>query len=375
MTILQAGSPTAFSYPIASLKGQIPNATISDNPSMGNTQPITAQIGSDLVYPDFVVQNIIGLYTDLKVGDYEWTIPSGWKTSTGKTGTFVLDATASKNVYITPDNFTSGEIKVRGMNSRGSAGSEYKTFPVDRGLKFINYPASITFGDKTTQSFSVTAFPGVTYEWSAPAGWQVNGQGGASVSITPNFCSSSNATDNKVRVRLKKNNDVSDWLDCPTQIMSPDISIGANVYQYEAVAVTLQNFNLNEMQSVDFSGDGVKNLSNQGDYKIAFLTEGNINLNISILLNGCTAPITFNKQITVNPSRISITGPSAVCPGTTGTFTLNNANTSISWSSSSTLSVTQDGNSTTVTNNATMNVDFGDTRPAISVIPVHFFVA
>ena len=83
-TILQTGSPTAFSYPIASLKGQIPDATISDNPLMGNTQPITAQIWSDMVYPDFVVKNIIGLDTDLKVGGYEWTIPSGWKTSTGK---------------------------------------------------------------------------------------------------------------------------------------------------------------------------------------------------------------------------------------------------------------------------------------------------
>jgi len=237
---LQAGDPTQFSYKIASLKGKVPDVTLSNsNPSMGDTQAITAQLWSDMEFTGIYESNMVGSAT-LKADNYEWTIPSGWKAvaSGTKTGTFTLSAAASKNgISITPDNFTTGEVKVRAMNALGSAGSEYKTFPMDRGgFKFITYPPSIAYGDNTPRTFSVTAFAGVTYDWSIPPGWQISGQGSNSVTITPSICSF-----DTIKVRLKKDNDTSQWLNCPMQITSfPDISSSSSTAnQYDLFTFTL----------------------------------------------------------------------------------------------------------------------------------------
>jgi len=236
------GTPISFTYKIATQKGQTPNIILSNsNQSMGDTQPITAQLWSDMTYPGIYVSNGLGGYKDLLVSYYEWTIPSGWKAvaSGTKTGTFTLSAAASENgISITPDNFTAGEVKVRAMNALGSAGSEYKTFPIDRGFSFTAYPASIAYGDNTPRTFSVSSFPGVTYEWSAPSDWQINGQGNTleglnlnSVSMTPSICS----YDNTINVRLKKDNDISQWYGFLTQMTNlPDISSNpSTIYQYE----------------------------------------------------------------------------------------------------------------------------------------------
>ena len=64
-----------------------------------------------------------------------------------------------------------------------------------------------------------------------------------------------------------------------------------------------------------------------------------------------------------------ITGPSSVCPGTTGVFTVNHpfANVGVTWSCSPSLSITPNGNSVTVTNNTTLNNS--PTLSAPSMIP------
>ncbi|MCL2652158.1 MAG: hypothetical protein FWD60_14190, partial [Candidatus Azobacteroides sp.] len=189
--VLQAGDTIQRSYAIASLKGKTPDITLSNsNPSMGSIQPITVISLNDMEFQGIYISNGFGGSTTLKVEDYEWILPSGWQTSKGNKGTFTLNVSDSKNISIIPDLFTIGEFKVRGMNTLKSAGSDYKTFTMDRGFRFTSYPTSITFGDNTTRTFSVAAFPGLAYEWSVPAGWQINsGQGTNTVSITPGFCS------------------------------------------------------------------------------------------------------------------------------------------------------------------------------------------
>ncbi|MDR0505752.1 MAG: hypothetical protein LBH32_02885 [Dysgonamonadaceae bacterium] len=314
---------------------------------MGNTQTITAKLWNDMVYPGVYVDNGFGGSTDLKVDDYEWTLPSGWRTSTGKTGKFLLGASESKDdISIIPDNFTTGELKVRAINPLRSAGSEYKTFAINRGFSFTAFPATITYGDKTVRNFSVTYFPGITYEWNVPEGWQINGQGSTlgglnmnSVSITPSFCYVSGG---EVKVRLKKDNVVSSWFEFPTQITVPDISVNASViYQYEEVLFTFKNINVNEIQSVAFSGNGVSFIGKRlSDYRILFSMTGNVNVNISVFLNGCNRSVSFTKQFTINPHRVFISGPSEIC--TTGAFSINNLplGATVVWSGGDKLSLT-----------------------------------
>jgi len=331
------GTPISFTYKLATLKGQTPNILLSSNPPMGNTQPVKISAWTDMVFNNIIMNSGYGFGVDLKVEDYyEWTLPSEW-TANGKKGTFILTVYDSKNISIIPDLFTTGEIKVRAMNKLQSAGSDYKTFPINREFKFTSSP-SITYGNKTAQTFSVTAVPGFIYNWSVPAGWQINGQGSTleglnlnSVSITPNFCSP--ITD-VIKVRLKSGNSFSDWLNSPTQIAAPNISPNiVQIYQYEETTLSLQNIDVNEIQSVDFSSN-VKKISNQGaNYKVLFLDAGNLGVNVSILLKGCSTPITFNKLITVNPSRITISGPASVCPSSSVTYTASsNAPANFSWS-------------------------------------------
>jgi len=345
------GTPISFTYKLATLKGQTPNIILSNsNPSMGNTQPVTVSAWNDMVFQNITMNSGYGTGVDLKVEKYEWTLPSGW-TANGKTGKSVFTVPESKSISIIPDLFTIGEIKVRAMDKLDSAGSEYKTFTMDRGFKFTSYPTSITFGDNTTRTFSVAAFPGLAYEWSVPAGWQINsGQGTNTVLITPGFCSVPN---DKIKVRLKSGNAVSDWLNCPTQIATPYFSSSSStVDQYGCLTLTLQNIDLSKVQSVSISNN-VSVISNQGaDYTILFPTLGSVQVTATVLLKDCTTPIIISAYIIVNPSRFSITGPSAVCPGSSATFTISNApcSAAITWACSSNLNMTVSGNTATVNN-------------------------
>jgi hypothetical protein len=354
---INSGTPMSFSYQIASLKGQTPTILLQNtNPQMGNAQPFTAQLAEDMVYSGVYVSNGWGGSTNLKADDYEWTLPPGWGASGGRSGTFTLSASESKNgITITPDHFSTGELKVRAVNLLGTAGSEYKTYSMDRGFT-RTYPQSISFGDNTTKTFAMTAYSGVIYEWSVPSGWQINGQGSTveavnlnSVSVTPNFCVASN--DPTIKVRLKKDNAVSQWFVFPTQIASADIVMGAStIYQYEEALFTLQNIEPSDVQSINFSGNGVIYLGAQeSGYRVFFSTTGNIDLSASVLLNGCATTFTLTKQVAVSPTRIAIVGPPTFY--STGTFTINNlpANATVSAQTSYGHTTSVSGNVITVT--------------------------
>jgi len=314
------GSPTQLSYQIASLKGQTPSMTVSANPIIGSKQTITAQIYGDVIYPGIYINNGSGGSTNKTAEYYEWTLPQNWS-AVGQIGsTFILGAN-QKSISITSDYVTSGEVKVRALNGTKTAGSETKTILLDRGFTFTNNPTSIVFGDNAAKTFSTTLFNGITYEWSVPAGWQINGQGNSleavnlnSVSITPEFC---NQSDNKVKVRLKKDGEVSNWYEPTTYqgVLQPIIANSTStIYQYENAFFSISNIFASSINSVSWSGDGVYISTNNGiNSKLAFAKSGIIRVYATILLQGCSTPTIIYKDITVNANRLSLSGNPTLC--------------------------------------------------------------
>jgi hypothetical protein len=354
-TILKAGTPIQMSHKIASLKGQTPEMSVSSNPPMGSKQTITAQITTEATYPNIQESSVTEGTINKRAEYYEWTLPANW-TAAGQNGnTFIIGA-QQKSITITPDNVTSGAVKIRALNSAKTAGSETRSNTLDRGFAITAFPPSINIGDNSPKTFSTTLFNGITYEWSTPSEWKINGQGNIleslnmnSVNITPAFCSFG---DMMVRVRIKKDGDVSSWYDFPYYkgIAQPTISSNTQtVYQYEDVNFSLSNISVAGVNSVTWSGDGVLVLNNQGlNSEIVFTKSDTIVLNVIILMNGCSIPIALPISVVVNPGRLLTSGPSSIC--TQATFTVNSSSgassgCTVSWRKSNNLSYdNQSGN-------------------------------
>ena len=124
---------------IASLKGQTPGMSVSSNPPMGSKQTITAQITLEATYPNIYEYNVINGNTLKKAEYYEWTLPANW-TAVGQAGSKFILGAQQKSITITPDNFTSGAVKVRALNSPQTAGSETRSYTLDRGFAFTSFP-------------------------------------------------------------------------------------------------------------------------------------------------------------------------------------------------------------------------------------------
>jgi hypothetical protein len=328
---------------IASLKGQTPNLVVTGgNPPMATKPQLNAQVLEDVIYPGIYEKNILGVMTNKTARKFEWTLPKGWTTADGQhSGTFITNPDV-KQIAVIPNYFTPGAIQVRAVNDIGSAFSDVGTQNFDRGFSFTNYPTSaIPFGQVSTYTFAVTPIAGVSFEWNVPAGWQINGQGNVlegvglnSISVTTTgFCANSSV----VQVRLKKDAEVSDWFTCPYPgVSQPTITNGTStIYQYEDANFSLSNISVSGINSISWSGDGVLVLNNQGvNSKIVFTKSGTIELKATVVLAGCSTPIIRSKSVVVNPSRLSISGPSQIC-SSSATFTIDNLSTgaTVAWSS------------------------------------------
>lgn len=315
---LKAGTPIQFSPPIASLKGQAPTLVVTgSNPPMGSKVQLTAQVLGDVIYPGIMVDNGWGGSTNKIANVFEWSL-TNWKTTSGKPGTFITDPDV-KQIVVETDYFTQGSIKVRAVNDIGSAYSETSSQNFDRGFSFTNYPSSlIPFGQTSTYTFAVTPVSGVTFEWEVPSGWQINGQGNVlegvnlnSINVeTSSFCSNSSV----VRVRLKKDAEVSGWFTCPYKGVSQPIITTSPVYQYENTSLSISNIPASIISSVNWSGEGVVTTSSQGaGAKLVFTKSGLITLTAAVLLNGCSTPIPYKKDVIVGASRLSLSGSSPIC--------------------------------------------------------------
>ena len=98
---------------------------------------------------------------------FEWTLPSGWQTTTGQTGTFV--STSSINV-VPPASASSVSISVR-----AKANTQYSlpaTLQITRNLENFAVTGPTPVLCNTTQRYTAPAASGVTYTWHLPNGWE-----------------------------------------------------------------------------------------------------------------------------------------------------------------------------------------------------------
>ncbi len=363
---LQKGSVQQFIRKIASLKGQIPSLGAGPNRLINDNSQMLA-IVTDMEYPG------INEGTGSKlVKQFEWTLPAGWRTTSNQYGTFITNPDV-KLITIIPDKVNVGSIKVRAVNDIASAYSEYDSIYFDRGFSLTNYPTSITFADNSPKTFSTTLFNGITYEWSAPVGSQINGQGNnyealnqSTVLITPKLYS---LTDTLIKVRLKKDNEISSWHIFPTKITEfPKVTINSTgVYQYEEVDFNFTNINFNDVQSITCSGTGVHFIRREGQIcKFVLCETGTVNVTINIMKTGYDQPIVLEKSITVNPYRHSISGAGQICSSETYTVFNLPASSQITWSTSNDLNVISGYNSTSAVIQRTNGLAF-NTYISVSV--------
>jgi hypothetical protein len=172
------------------------------------------------------------------------------------------------------------------------------------------------------------------------------------VTITPSFCS---PTDGKVFVRLKLGTEISEWYTPPLYqgVIQPTISATTSpIYQYEDASFSISNITTSNINSVTWAGDGIVTAYNQDtNSNLVFTKSGTITLNTNILMNNCGSPVTFPKQVVVNPSRLIISGSSFICTQAVYSINYLTNTASVTWTSSnpSIASVVGSGNTATVT--------------------------
>ncbi len=101
---------------------------------------------------------------------FRWTLPPGWISSGGKTGTF--DAYSSLTV-IPPVSSSNTSIQVQPYADAGQ-GAQYGptvSLQITRNLEAfsITGPTSVVYN--TTNRYTVPSYPGISYSWQLPAGW------------------------------------------------------------------------------------------------------------------------------------------------------------------------------------------------------------
>ncbi|MDO8929902.1 MAG: T9SS type A sorting domain-containing protein [Bacteroidota bacterium] len=97
---------------------------------------------------------------------FEWTLPSGWRTTTGQTGTFVSSSSIS---VIPPASTSNASISVK-----AKANTQYSqpaTIQITRNLEAFTIAGPTNVVYNSSYRFEVPSFPGVSYSWQLPNGW------------------------------------------------------------------------------------------------------------------------------------------------------------------------------------------------------------
>ncbi len=326
---------TPFKQKIISLNGAKPSplsSSIGSNIEFGE-QRMHIDLDSIFYFPGVIINSL-----KTPVSKFEWTIPSGWRDSHGKTGTFIAEGA----IDLITNSLGKGVVKVRGVNDCASARedkSEYSSLTFTRNIKFTTFPQAIKYGEAQTYNYTVTQCSNCTYEWSYPAGWSsISGENSNSVILSKDLCATSAA----VKVRIKANNgEVSDWFTCPnTTLILPEITAQATVKQFTPVnlSVSLPN---SVIQSFTISGDGLEVLNNESanTLKCVFNKSGDKEVSISLSLIGCSTPLLIKKIISVSqPDIISIQGPVILCSGSAD-YSVNVQASGMTWSVSNNIQI------------------------------------
>lgn len=98
--------------------------------------------------------------------NFEWNLPSGWQTSSGKTGTFVGSSSID---VIPPASTTSTSISVR-----AKANTQYSpvtTLQISRNLDDFDVKGESDVVYNSSYRYEVPFANGVSYSWDLPVGW------------------------------------------------------------------------------------------------------------------------------------------------------------------------------------------------------------
>lgn len=168
---------------IVSVVLSAPNSCQTASP-VSPTSPITLSVGTPLSNPGAIVGPVnpcpsgSATYTVPAVSGastYNWTLPSGWSITSG----------VGTNTIIVATTGAAGNVAVTAGNTCGSntAASSLAVVPSATVLAPDPIAGNASPCVGSTQTYNVTAVPGLTYNWTLPAGWVIT-SGGTSNQIT-----------------------------------------------------------------------------------------------------------------------------------------------------------------------------------------------
>lgn len=130
-------------------------------------------------------------------------------------------------------------------------------------------------------------------------------------------------TDGIVKVRLKKNGEVSQWYNCPYKGISDPAITSTAAYQFEYSTLALDVAS-SSLSKATWFGTGIYVASGQGTAapKVIFTKSGSVTVQAVVSLSGCSGVRTISKTFTVSPFRYLISGESMICYN--GNYTISN---------------------------------------------------
>lgn len=265
-----------------------------NNMSLGELKTNTSEVpkGKHTIYISLPTKTINYYETNTNINNFEWTLPIGWTGANGKSGTFITNTT---DLNVLTDEYSEGEIKVRALNNQGAnfEKSLYSSVSIKRiGIEIGEYPKTIPLGESKSYTFSVKTPQTGYFEWQAPEGWVINGEGNIykakdkpNVLITTGKC----YTSEKVRVRVT-NNLTTPWSEFLYTVEIPSINYPAGLVQYHAYpfSLTMPNDNITSVQWL-LNGDVVATETGKSETFLLLNKSGNVKVSAKVLIQGCEA--------------------------------------------------------------------------------------
>lgn len=216
---------------------------------------------------------------------FEWTLPSGWQTTAGQTGTFVGP---SSIVVIPPVSNSTVNVSVRAKAN--TQYSQPSTLQITRNLENFSIGGSDAVTCYSTNTYTAPATAsGVTYTWQLPSGWTGNANGntinatatGSSGAIT---CTMTSCGLSKVSTKTVTVNVVAPG----TIIVGPDL-----------VCLSGSQFSVNFPSGSTISwnpGPGNTRVSPQGSNPCTFSSTGSASSWIDATVNGSCGSIPLPRK-------------------------------------------------------------------------------
>lgn len=242
--------------------------------------------------------------------NFEWTLPFGWQTTTGQTGTFV--SSSSINV-IPPASTTTVSISVRAKaNTQYSSAS---TLQITRYLEDFSISGSPNVYYNSSYTYTVPSGTGVNYTWQLPAGW--SGQSnGSSINVIAG-CNTGNITCSMTACGQT----ITKTLPITSVSLNPATIISGS----SIVCSTGNNFsiaNLPPVSSIVWTyGPNLSITSGQNNSTCTFLAWGFVNSWVkATLVTPCGTTFPLPQKNVTGGITASFTGSASVNYGGTGTW-------------------------------------------------------